>query len=201
MILKSTMAWPTFSQHTHTYTQTRTAVVWGCCWMAGELCCLNGKMPLTYVHPPTGALRACVGSSSVGECSSLSCCSTGHFSQIFIFSVFAWLRGCFTEPQNLNERSRAIASAFYSKTPQWPGCKRWKLCVCVCLFCFFNTAVYLISKLFAHINRIMHKSVMGWYLTIWCLVHLDQDCFSLFFLHISLKLNRLCTESNLQMKP
>lgn len=32
------------------------------------------------------------------------------------------------------------------------------VCVCVCVF---NTAVYLISKLFAHINRIMHKSVTG----------------------------------------
>lgn len=79
LALRWNLAWQHFLTHTHTCTQLLSGFS---CW------CLNGKTPLTCVRPPTGAPRVCVGSSSsVGECSALSCCSTGHFSHIFIFCV------------------------------------------------------------------------------------------------------------------
>lgn len=165
----------TFS-YTHTYTHTCTQLLSGfSCW------CLNGKTPLTCARPPTGAPRVCVGSSSsVGECSALSCCSTGHFSHIFIFCV-CMPRRLRLRAWKLNECLQANSGRFLVQNASVTRMER-------IFFFFFNATVT------AWFPSCLRTSV-GYYMELlWWKGHSQ-----FVLLHLSLKSNIPHIGSNLQL--
>lgn len=108
--------------HTFSHTHTHTAVVWCCWWMAGSDVWMV-RCRWLYVYPPAGTRRVCVGSSFVGDCSSVSRCSIGY-SHRYSYSMFACLGGTFTalirEFRGITQIKRvftgpseSITSAFY----------------------------------------------------------------------------------------